>query len=128
MDQHEHHSELVEGFFKEQKEIFEASDQGMYAFLDDDCRVCNNKFAQMLGYNSPEEWFKVDVKGEFPRVFVEDKSQQALVEAYQKAMDQSVGSTVKVTWKKKSGGTVDTTAILVPVAYQGHTFALHFIS
>ncbi len=75
MDQHAHHAELVEGFYNEQKEIFETSGQGMYAFLDDDCRVCNNKFAEMLGYSSPEEWFKVDVNGFFPDAFVDPKSQ-----------------------------------------------------
>ncbi|KKQ26395.1 MAG: hypothetical protein US39_C0001G0149 [Microgenomates group bacterium GW2011_GWC1_37_12b] len=128
MDKHEHRAELVSGFLKEQKEIFDLSDQGIYAFLDDDCRVCNSKFAKMLGYDSPEEWFKVNVKGAFPSVFLANKSQQTLVNAYQRAIEKGVGSTIEVTWKKKSGGDVDTTVILVPVAYQGHTFALHFVS
>ena len=128
MNQHEHHAELVKGFFEGQKQIFDSSDQAMYAFLDDDCRVCNEKFARLLGYASPEEWFKVDVKGAFPATFVDDRSQEILVSAYQNAMQKMVGSTTKVTWKKKSGGTVDTTVILVPAVYQGHTFALHFIS
>jgi len=39
-----------------------------------------------------------------------------------------IGSTIDLTWKKKSGGTVDSTVILVPVAYDGHLFALHFLS
>lgn len=128
MDKHEHHAELVGGFFKEQKLIFDSSSQAMYAFLDDDCRVSNQKFATLLGYLSPEEWFKVDVQGSFPDVFVDSKSQQTLVTAYQNAMEKMMGATIKVTWKKKSGETVDTTVILVPVAYQGHTFALHFVS
>ena len=128
MDQHEHHGELVEGFLKEQKQIFDNSTQGMYAFLDDDCRVCNEKFAKMLGYESAEEWFKVDVKGAFPEAFVDQKSQRTLVETYQDTMEKGKASTIKVTWKKKSGGTVDTNVVLVPVAYQGHLFALHFVS
>jgi hypothetical protein len=33
-----------------------------------------------------------------------------------------------VTWKKKNGGTVNTTVILVPMAYAGHLFAVHFVS
>jgi hypothetical protein len=113
---------------KEQQQVFDASEQGMYAFLDDDCRVCNDKFATLLGYASPDEWFKKDVQGSFPDVFVDPKSQRALVTAYQNAMEKMVGSTIQVTWKKKSGGTVDTTVILVPVVYQNHVFALHFVS
>lgn len=128
MDQHNHHGELVNGFLKEQKQIFDSSDNGIYVFLDDDCRACNHKFATLLGYTSPEEWFKVNVQGSFPDAFVDSKSQQTLVTAYQNAMEKMTGSTIKVTWKKKSGGTIDTTVILVPIVYQNHTFALHFVS
>ncbi|TAN57643.1 PAS domain-containing protein [Patescibacteria group bacterium] len=128
MNQHEHHAELVSGFFKEQRQIFDSSSQAMYAFLDDDCRVCNQKFATLLGYSSPDEWFKVNVQGAFPAAFVDDGSQQTLVAAYQNAMEKMEGATIKVVWKKKSGGIINTTVILVPVAYRGHLFALHFIS
>lgn len=128
MNQHKHHAELVDGFFAEQKQIFNSSEQGMYVYLDDDCRACNDKFATLLGYASPEEWFKVDVQGSFPGAFVADKSQTILVSAYQDAMEKMVGSTNKITWKKKSGEMIDTMVTLVPVAYQDHIFALHFIS
>ena len=60
--------------------------------------------------------------------FVAEKSQETLVTNYRKAMDKMVGSTFPITWRKKSGGTVDTTVILVPISYEGHLFALHFIS
>jgi hypothetical protein len=128
MDKHNGHAELVKGFFNEQKQIFDASGQAMYAFLDDDCRVCNEKFAKLLGYSSPEEWFKVNVNGSFPGVFVDSGSRETLVSAYQNAMEKMTGSTINVTWKKKSGGTVSTKVILVPVAYQNTLFALHYIS
>lgn len=128
MDKHEHHGERVSGFLKEQRQIFDSSDQALYVFLDDDCRVCNDKFATLLGYDSPDEWSKVEAKGSFPGVFVADKSQEVLVTAYQNAMEKMVGSTINVTWKKKSGETVDTAVILVPIVYRGHVLALHFIS
>lgn len=128
MHDHTDHSELANGFLSEQKEVFDSSTQGMYAFLDDVSRVCNKKFATLLGYESADEWTKVDVKGSFPNVFVDEKSQETLVTAYQNAMEKMMGSTVKVTWKKKTGETVDTTVILVPVVYQGHVLALHFVS
>src|SRR3989344_318903 len=113
MDQHKHHAELVSGFFTEQQQIFDSSSQAMYAFLDDDCRVCNSKFAALLGYSSPDEWFKVNVQGAFPAAFVDNRSQQTVVAAYQNAMEKMEGAAIKVAWKKKSGGTIDTTVILV---------------
>lgn len=126
MNKHEHHAELLEGFSKEQKQIFDSSSQGIYAFLDDGCIVCNKKFATLLGYSSADEWAKVPET--FTKAFVDAKSQQTLVTAYQNAMEKMEGATIKVAWKKKSGGTVDTTVILVPIAYQDHLFAFHFIS
>ena len=128
MDKHEHHAELVNEFLADQEQIFNSSDQGIYAYLDDGCRVCNDKFATLLGYSSPEEWFEVNVQGSFPAIFVADKSQQVLVNAYQEAVEKMVGSTNKITWKKKSGETVDTTVILVPIIYKDHVLALHFVS
>lgn len=125
---HDDHADLISNFYKEQKEIFESSHQGMYAFLDDDSRVCNAKFAKMLGYTSPKEWSDVDVDGSFPDAFIAEKSQEALVEAYQNAMENGVSSSLQVSWKKKSGGSVNTTVMLVPIMYKGHLLALHFIS
>lgn len=128
MDKHQGHGDLVKGFFEDQKEIFDSSSQAMYVFLDEDCRACNAKFASLLGYESPEEWANTDVKGSFPATFVAEKSQKMLVGAYQKAMGESAGSTMQVSWKKKTGDSVDTTVMLVPVAYKGHVLALHFIT
>jgi hypothetical protein len=128
MNHHDDHAELVNGFYDEQKELFDASSQGMYVFLDDDNRICNATFAKLLGYASAEAWAKVDVDGSFPDAFVADKSQHALISAYQNAMEKGAGSTFQVTWKKKSGETVNTTVTLVPIIYQGHMLALHFVS
>jgi hypothetical protein len=78
-----------------------------------------------MGYSSPEEWAKVE--DSFP-AFVEKSSQETLVKAYRQAMDKFIPSTVKITWKQKSGGTVPTSVVMIPIAYDNHIFALHFIS
>lgn len=128
MHTHEDHEDLIKGFIEEQGEIFDNSAQAMYVFLDDDSRACNGKFARLLGYTSADEWRKADTKDGFPSAFVDEKSQEALIYAYQAAMKNKVASTIKVAWKKKTGGTVETTVTLLPIAYQGHLFALHFVS
>lgn len=128
MGQHTDHTDLVKEFYEAQKEVFDTSDQAIYAYLDDTGRVCNANFATLLGYDSANEWSNLEIKDSFPNTFVAEKSQEALVNAYQDAMEKGIGSVIKVAWKKKSGSTVDTNVILVPVIFQGHTFALHFIS
>ena len=125
MNEQKHHEELVEGFYNQLKEIFDSSKQAIYLYLDDSHKVCNKKFAEMHGFSSPEEWAKVEDAFE---VFVDQGSQETLASAYNQAMEKLIPSTIQVTWKKKMGGTVDTTVVLVPIAYDDHLFALHFIS
>jgi hypothetical protein len=78
-----------------------------------------------LGYRSPEEWAKVEDPVE---ATVDRSSQETLVNAYNQAMEKFIPSNSKVTWKKKSGGTVVTSVVMVPIAYDDHIFALHFVS
>jgi hypothetical protein len=125
MDQKEHHEELIGGAFEQLNEIFENSEQAIYLYLDDVHKVCNKKFASLLGYSSPDEWAMIE---DPVNATVASKSQETLVKAYRKAMEKMAGSAVKITWKKKNGGTADTTVIMVPIIYKDHLFALHFVS
>ena len=125
MDEHKHEA-LVSGLHKQMKEIFENSEQAMYLYLDDIHKVCNKRLADLLGYDSPKAWATVDEP--FPMAFVAAKSRRTLVSAYQDAIERFIGATIDVAWQTKSGRTVDSQVILVPVAYEGHVLALHFIS
>jgi PAS domain S-box-containing protein len=121
-----HHEDLVSGLYDQMKAIFESSEQAMFLYLDDNHKACNKKFSSLLGYNSPQEW--AGIEKSFLDTFVAEKNQKSLQTTYLNAMEKMIGSTIEVTWKKKSGGTVDTLVILVPMAYSGHLFALHFVS
>ena len=120
------HQELISGIARQMKTILDSSQQAVYIYLDDIHKVCNEKFASLLGYRSPEEWARVE--DSFPEAFVERSSQETLVSAYQQAMEKIIPANIKVTWKKKSGDSVATSVVVVPIEYEGHLFALHFIS
>jgi hypothetical protein len=120
-----HHEELISGFYNQLKEIFDSSEQAIYLYLDDTHKVCNKKFAKMQGFSSPEEWAKVENPLE---VGVEKSSQDAIVTAYKNAMEKLVASKINVKLKKKTGDSFDASVIMVPLSYQGHLFALHFIT
>lgn len=126
MHKHHDHDALMQSIAKEYQDILENSEQGVYIYLDDLHKVCNKKFATLLGYQSEDEWAKIETS--FPDAFVSDQSQETLVSAFQDAMDTLVGSTNTIVWKKKDGSTVRSTVILVPVAHGDHIFALHFVS
>ena len=126
MNEHQPHEELIRGISEQMKSILESSEQGVYLYLDDIHKVCNKKLASLLGYRSPDEWARVE--DSFPEVLVDERSRETLVNAYRKAMEKMVASTIELTWKKRSGGTVDTTVVLAPIAYSGRLLALHFVS
>ncbi len=120
------HSEIIDDIIEQLKPVFDLSEQSVYAYLDDANKLCNKNFAALLGYTSADEW--ASVEGNFPTLFVADNSQKTLISSFQNAMEKGVGSKIQVDWKKKSGGTVKTNVIIVPVSVSGHLFALHFIT
>lgn len=125
MDEHQHHEELITNFAKEYKEIFENSDQGIYIYLDDTHKICNENFASLLGFGSASEFAQITEP--FAQNFVESSSQQTLVDAYIDAMEKSTASQNTIVWKKKTGESVTSQVILTPNTHVGHIFALHFV-
>lgn len=126
MSNHLHHDGLMQSITEKYVDMFAHSRQGMYLFLDDAHKVCNEKFSTLLGYKSPDEWANVETS--FPDAFVAQDSQETLISAFQDAMEDMIGSTNTISWKKKDGSTVSTDVILVPIVHERHLFALHFVS
>ncbi|HME55900.1 MAG TPA: hypothetical protein VKM55_27100 [Candidatus Lokiarchaeia archaeon] len=120
------HAIALQGLYNQLKPVIDFSEQAIYLYLDDVHKICNANFASLLGYESPEEWANIETS--FPDTFADEGSQNVLVSTYQDAMQKSIGSTVDIAWKNKSGDVVNTSVILVPISYQGKVFALHFIS
>ena len=68
----EHHEHLVKELANQLEHVFSHSPQASYLYLDDIHKICNQRFADMLGYSSAEEW----VKNETPNADVVEKDQQ----------------------------------------------------
>ena len=120
------HEELIAGISAEYGQLLASSSQAIYIYLDDVHKLCNEKFAALLGYSSPQEWAAVEEN--FPTAFVADESQEDLVETYGRAMQEAAASMVDITWKTKSGKPVKTSVILAPISHQGFAAALHFVT
>ena len=120
-----HHEELINGLYEQMKTILEKSEQPIFIYLDDNHKACNQKFASMLGFKSPQEW--ADKQG-FLEVYVTEKSRETLSTAYWNAMQKMVASTISMTWMKKDGVSIDSTMILVPMFFEGHMFSVHFVT
>jgi PAS domain-containing protein len=122
---HEHET-TIEEVRKQFGVILKESKQPIYVYLDDTHKLCNERFASMLGYESAEEWSSVTKP--FTDVFVREKSRHPLVSAFQEAMEFKSASIIHVAWKKKAGGSINTQAILVPISVKGELLALHYIT
>ena len=120
-DQHQHLVKEVEELFKP---VLEKSPQAMYIYLDDAHKTCNQKFVDLLGYLSIQEW----VDNETPVSDVADQDQDKVVEAYGNASEKLEASQMQVHVKTKSGQLVHVNLIMAPFAYKEEVFVVHFIS
>jgi len=120
------HQEAMDWVSEEFRPILDGSPQGIYVYMDDTHKVSNARFAKMLGYDTAEELQRMDVP--WIDAFVAEESADQLVTGYTRAMEERVGSSFAVTWKRKGGGRVKTNVILVPISYKGQDMALHFVT
>ena len=125
MVESEHHVDLVKGISEQLKTIMLKSEQAIYIYLDDNHKACNKKFAELLGYKSAKEWADMDA----PLADVIEADQPAVIAAYETAMEKMVASCLDTRVKNvKTGKVIKTKMILVPIAFEGHLFSLHFLS
>jgi PAS domain-containing protein len=117
--------ETLRAIAAELRPVFDGSPQGIYIYLDEHHKVCNQRFAEMLGYDSPADW---DRPASFTEQYVDPRSQHTLVSTYQHAMQHKVAATIDVDWKRRDGGVVPTSVILVPITHSGELMALHFVT
>jgi hypothetical protein len=122
---HGHHEELVSGIAKQLKSVLQKSEQAVYFYLDDSHKICNKKFADLLGYKSAKEWADTDA----PLADVIKKDQKNVIKAYEQATEKFVASSVEVSMKNvMTGKVVKATMIVVPMVYDGHIFSMHFFN
>jgi len=120
----EHHEELIKGVARAQKLLLENSPQAIYIYFDDVHKVCNKKFAALLGYKSPAAWAKMDA----PLADVVEKDQPKVVDAYGKASEKLAASKIDISLKNvKTGAIIKTGLVMVPIVFNGHIFVMHFL-
>jgi hypothetical protein len=125
MDKQEHHADLVEGITQQMKQVLDKSGQAIYLYLDDSHKVCNKKFADMLGYKSPKEWAETEA----PLADVVEEDQKEVIKVYMDAAEKMNSGWLEVKFKNiKTGKIVAANMLIVPIGYAGHIFTAHFIT
>jgi len=125
MDEQKHHEELVKGIAEQMKPVMAKSEQAIYLYLDDNHKVCNKKFADLIGYKSPKEW----AEAEAPLSDVLEEDQQSVIDAYMNASEKMAAGCLEVRVKNiKTGKIVKTRMIVAPVGHAGHVFTAHYFN
>jgi hypothetical protein len=120
-----HHQALIRGVSKNWEFLLEKSGQAVYIYFDDVHKVCNQKFAKLLGYASPEGW----QKNETPLDDVVEEDQAAVVAAFEKASEKLTASSLDVSFKNvKTGKKTRVNVIMAPIEFNMHIFVIHFIT
>jgi hypothetical protein len=119
-----HHEALLKEIAREQKPILEKSGQAVFIYLDDTHKICNKKYAALLGYKSVAAW----VANEFPIDDVVEKDQPRVIKAYTRASENLEAVSVPATFKNvKTGKLLKARVFMAPLVYQGHVLAIEFV-
>ena len=125
MTQEQHHEALVKGISAQLKPIMDKSAQAIYVYLDDTHKACNKKFADLLGYKSAKEWADIEA----PLADVVEADQERVIAAYEAATEKMLASSLDIRFTNvETGKPFKANIIMLPIAYDGHIFALHFIT
>ena len=120
----EHHVHLLKEVAEMLEPILSESPQAIYIYLDDQHKICNQKFADLLGYKSIADW----VANETPVDDVVESDQNKVIEAYRNASEKLEASTLSVAIKTKDGSEIEVDVIMTPFTYKNEVFVVHYIS
>jgi PAS domain S-box-containing protein len=105
--------------------LFDASPDGMYVWLDEEHWVCNQRFADLLGYDSPDELN--DTPNFLQRMVHADDQQHFSWNYWNRVQALVFPTTFRFRGTRKDGSTFQAETDMIPLTYGGHTFAYHFV-
>jgi PAS domain S-box-containing protein len=104
--------------------VLESSPDGVYLWMDESNKVCNQRLASMFGY-TVEEW---QAKEPFLESFVAEDDQGVYSWNYQNRVAAlAFPVTFRFTAVRKDGSTFAAETDMIPIAWRGHPVAYHFV-
>jgi PAS domain-containing protein len=105
--------------------VFEASPDGVYIWLDEEHWICNGRFAELFGYDGPDELH--DTPRLLQRIVHEDDQQLFSWHYWNRVQPLAFPATFRFTGVRKDGSTCQAETDMIPLTFGGHTFAYHFV-
>lgn len=115
-----HHEHLVKELADQFEPLLKKSPQAMFLYLDDEHKICNKKYADMMGYDSAQDW----ADHALPLDDVYKKDQKETVKSYMAASKDMECPCPELTMVTKKGKKMKAWVTMVPIPYKGETFVL----
>jgi len=118
------HEQFLREMLEQFSPVFEKSPDGVYLYLDDRHKICNERLATMFGL-TVKEWSAIP---DFLAGFVVEKDQEMVARNYRQhvsALTRPV--TFRFDARRKDGSTFIAETEMIPISWRGHPVAYHFV-
>jgi PAS domain S-box-containing protein len=105
--------------------VFEGSPDGVYVWLDEEHWICNERFAELFGYDSAAELSNTPYL--LQRLVHDDDQEIFSWNFWNRVRTHAFPVTFRFHGVRKDGSICQVETDMIPLAYGGHTFAYHFV-
>ena len=126
IDNDRQHEEWLATIETQLAPIYDNSQEGVYVYLDDRHKICNERLAKMWGYPSAAEWAAAP---DFLETFVASQPDRVQVSTtyHQHVHRELTAYKLRYTVRRKDGRKITVESQTVPLALDGQLFAYAFI-
>jgi PAS domain S-box-containing protein len=118
------HEDLIGALEANFQPILDRSPQGVYLWLDETHKTCNERLARMFGY-SVAEWRAVPA---FLEYFVAPEDRERFSDNFhQSIFELTAPITFRFRAVRKDGSTFLAETDMIPIVYESHQIAYHFV-
>jgi PAS domain S-box-containing protein len=118
------HEDVLNALEANFRPILDRSPQGVYLWLDETHKLCNERLARMFGY-TVAEWRAVPA---FLEYFVTPEDRERFSDNFYRSVHEL---TAPITFRfralRKDGSTFLAETDMIPIVYQSHQIAYHFV-
>jgi PAS domain S-box-containing protein len=124
MDMARSHKNVIAEIGEHFRPILENSPDGVYLWLDETHKICNDRLAKLFGY-TVEEWCEQEP---FLGSFVAEEDRQLYLWNYHhRVADLAFPVTFRFRALRRDGSSFDAETDMIPITYEGHPLAYHFV-
>jgi PAS domain-containing protein len=118
------HEQLIDELYEEFKPLFDSSPDGVYLWLDEEHKICNERLAALFG-RTVEEWRAAE---SFLDSFVAPPDRSLYSWNYHnRVAPLAFPTTFRFRALHKDGSTFPAETDMIPISYKGHAVAYHFV-